>query len=188
MPAARDQERITWKRTIVLKIEIRTEQPQDIEAIRNVNDRAFGQPQEGRIVDRLRHACDGLLSLVALADNRVVGHILFTPVTIDGPIVVHGLGLAPMAVLPEFQHRGIGTKLVIAALKIIRASPCPFVIVLGYADYYSRFGFQRATERRLECPWEDVPEDAFMVLVLDESLMAGVIGVVRYRDEFDAAM
>jgi putative acetyltransferase len=170
-----------------LKIEIRTERLQEIEAIRNVNDRAFGQPQEGRIIDRLRDMCDGLLSLVALVDEQVVGHILFTPVTIEGPVVVHGLGLAPMAVLPEFQRRGIGTKLVTEALKVIGASPCPFVVVLGHADYYSRFGFQRASERRLECPWENVPDDAFMVLVLDEPLMTGVIGVVRFRDEFERA-
>jgi putative acetyltransferase len=170
-----------------LRIEIRIEQPQDIEAIRNVNDRAFGQMQEGRIIERLRRSCDGILSLVAVVGNRVVGHILFTPVTIEGPRVTLGLGLAPMAVLPEFQRRGIGTKLVTDALKIIRASGCPFVVVLGHADYYSRFGFQPASERRLECQWKDVPDDAFMVLVLDESLMAGVIGVARYRDEFDEA-
>ncbi len=182
-PGSKERNGIT-----IVTIEIRSERPQDIAAIRHVNDRAFGQPQEGRIVDRLRRACDGLLSLVALADNRVVGHILFTPVTVEGPMVVHGLGLAPMAVLPEFQHRGIGTKLVTEAFNIITRSSCPFVIVLGYADYYSRFGFQRASERRLECPWEDVPGDAFMVRVLDESLMAGVFGVVRYRDEFDEAM
>jgi putative acetyltransferase len=171
-----------------LKIEIRTERPQDVEAIRNVNDQAFRQPQEGRIIDRLRRSYAGLLSLVALADDRVVGHILFSPVTIQEPVVVDGLGLGPMAVFPEFQHRGIGTKLVTEAIKIIRATPCPFVVVLGYAEYYSRFGFQRASEHRLVCPWEDVPDDAFMVLILDESSMAGIIGIIRYRDEFNEAV
>lgn len=171
-----------------MKIEIRKEQPEDAEAIRNVNDRAFRQSQEGQIIDRLRSACDELLSLVALIDKRVVGHILFTPATIEGFRAVRGLALAPMAVLPEFQHRGIGTKLITEALTIIRASPCPFVVVLGHADYYTRFGFQRASERRLECPWRDVPDDAFMVLILNETLMAGVTGVVRYRAEFDEEM
>jgi putative acetyltransferase len=168
-----------------VNITIRPERPCDIAAVREVNDRAFGQPNEGRIVDLLRGACNGTLSLVALAEGQVAGHVLFTPATIEGPVIVRGLGLGPMAVLPEFQGKGVGKKLVETALTSIRASNCPFIVVLGHPEFYTRFGFQPASDCRLTCPWAGVPNDAFMVLVVDEPVMAKVSGVVRYRDEFN---
>jgi len=169
-------------------LEIRAERQQDIDAIRQVNNRAFGRPEEGRIVDDLRNSCDGLISLVALLDDKLVGHILFSPATIDGRSgVVTGMGLAPMAVLPEFQRRGIGSRLVAKGLQSIRNTSCPFVIVLGHEKFYPRFGFERASEYGLKCQWDGVPDNAFMAMILDESVMEGVSGVVKYRNEFDAA-
>lgn len=170
-------------------IEIRTERPEDVPAIRFVNEQAFGQAQEANIIDKLRLSCDGLLSLVAVTDRRVAGHILFSPAVIeaDGPLL-RGMGLAPMAVLPECQRRGIGSELVREGLRILRASPCPFVIVLGHSEYYPRFGFERASKYGLQSQWEGVPDDAFMILVFDEAAMKGASGVARYRDEFDEAM
>ena len=89
-------------------IAIRVERPQDVSQVRTVNERAFGQPTEADIVDRLRQACGDSLSLVA-EDNEVVGHILFTPAVVEGPgRRIVGMGLAPMAVMPERQRQGIG--------------------------------------------------------------------------------
>jgi putative acetyltransferase len=170
-------------------IEIRREQPGDIPAIRAVNDQAFGQPQEGEVVDLLRTTCEGLVSFVAVAEGQVVGHALFSPTWIeaDDGRRIEGMGLAPVAVLPEHQRRGIGSELVTAGLAAIRQTPCPFVIVLGHVDYYPRFGFERASRFGIRCQW-DVPEEAFMIAVLDEDAIRGVSGTAFYRSEWGAAV
>lgn len=170
-------------------IAISEETRKDYDAVRIVHGQAFGQPDEGRIVDTLRGSCDEILSLVAISDNRVIGHIFFSPVTIETPTgPVTGMGLAPMAVLPEFQTQGVGTMLVHEGLRILKERAYPFVVVLGHANYYPRFGFKRASKYGLQCQWKGVPDEAFMVLILDESVMKGVSGVARYRSEFDEAM
>jgi putative acetyltransferase len=161
-------------------ITVRDEQPADLAAIRAVNDAAFDQPLEGRIVDALRAHGAVRLSLVAEVDGRIVGHILFSPVVSSG---AEGLGLGPMAVTPEQQRRGVGGALIEAALVRLRAAGCPFVVVLGHHDYYTRFGFVPASRHGLRCEW-DVPDDAFMVHVLDPGATAAVTGLVRYRPEF----
>jgi len=172
-----------------MMIIVREEKPEDVEGVRIVNERAFGQPQEAEIVDALRNSCPDAMSLVAVERDRIVGHILFSPATIqrsDGE--VRGMGLAPMAVLPDYQGQGIGSKLVRAGLEALKESSCPFVIVLGHPKYYPRFGFVPASNHSLQCQWEGVPDEAFMVLILDESVMKDVSGVAWYRSEFDAAM
>ena len=179
-------------------IAIRPEQPDDIAAVHALNETAFGQPVEATIVDSIRGACRDAVSLVAVEDSRVVGHIFFSPVFATGEKDnVHGNGLAPMAVLPERQRHGqstglgdvlIGSLLARAGIEAIRERKCPFVIVLGHPDYYPRFGFVPASQHGLSSQWEGVPDEAFMVLVLDEEAMAGVSGTARYRDEFDQAM
>ncbi len=162
-------------------IAIHREQPQDVKGIREVNLLAFDQPQEADIVDKLRRNCPDLLSLVAVMDNRVVGHILFSPATIEGKDrTLHGKGLAPMSVLPEYQRQGIGSQLVRTGITELKNGRCPFVIVLGHAEYYPRFGFERASAHGIRSEW-DVPDEAFMVLVLDEAVMRDASGVARYR-------
>jgi putative acetyltransferase len=119
-------------------------------------------------------------------EDVVVGHILFTPVVIEsGGRGITGMGLAPMATLPDRQRRGLGSALVRRGLQILRERGCPFVVVLGHPEYYPRFGFDRASKHRLTSQWAVVPDSAFMVSILKESVMAGVSGVARYRDEFD---
>ena len=170
-------------------ISIQAEQAEDIPFVRMVNERAFEQSAEADIVDQLRKACPECLSLVAEKDNHVVGHIFFSPAVIEqGGTQITGRGLAPMAVLPDHQRQGIGSALVKEGLEILRRQNCPFVIVLGHPNYYPRFGFGTASKYGLKCQWEGVPDEAFMVLIMDEKAMEGVCGVARYRDAFDAAM
>jgi putative acetyltransferase len=168
---------------------LRAEQSSDAAAIRDVNALAFGQPLEADLVDQLRQNCADALSLVAEDDGEVVGHILFTPVTIEsGGRRVVGMGLAPMAVRPGNQRQGIGSALVRDGLAQLRARGCPFVVVVGHPEYYPRFGFERASRHGLRSQWEGVSDEAWMVLVLDAQAMTGVTGVACYRDEFNEAV
>jgi putative acetyltransferase len=169
-------------------ITIRQEQPQDLNAIRTVNRRAFGQRLEADLVDNLRQNHHDLLSLVAVMQNEVVGHILFTPVTIEsGDRTIRGMGLAPMAVLPEYQRQGIGSKLVRSGIEQLKKRQCPFVIVLGHEEYYPQFDFEPASRYGIRSEWE-VEDGAFMILLLNESEMQGISGVARYLPEFAEAM
>jgi len=161
-------------------IEIREERPADIAAVREVNDRAFGQDLEGRIVDALRSNGAAVLSLVATLNDRVIGHILYSPVAIGDAT---GAGLGPMAVLPDHQRKGIGGRLIDEGRRRLEAQGCPFVLVVGHDTYYPRFGFVRASVLGITCEW-DVPDEAFMVQVLDASKMAGLAGIAKYRPEF----
>ena len=170
-------------------IQIREEIFQDTDAIREINEKAFGQSQEANIVDRLRANCEGLVSLVALHDDKIIGHILFSPVTIEGTFdVLKGMGLAPMAVLPESQRKGVGSELVQTGIEILNKSQCPFIIVLGHPEYYPRFGFERASLYEIKSQWEGVPDPAFMILWLDKTMANHVSGVAEYRDEFNEAI
>ena len=168
---------------------IREEVVEDRGAVRAVNEQAFGQQDEADIVDRLRKSCPGRLSLVALEGDEIVGHILFSPAKIIGSAkTAEGMGLAPVAVLPARQRRGIGTGLVKRGLEMLKSRGCPFIIVLGHPEYYPRFGFARASLCDVRSQWDGVPDEAFMILILDPLAMEGVSGVARYRDEFDEAM
>lgn len=170
-------------------IVIREEKKEDYDTVRFVNDQAFGTPEEGMIVDTLREECQETLSLVAVSDERIVGHIFFSPAIIDheGKQVV-GMGLAPMAVLPEFQNQGIGSMLAREGIRRIKETECPFIIVLGHIKFYPRFGFEQASKYGLKCQWDGLPDEAFRVIILNKSVMEGVSGVARYRSEFDIAM
>ena len=164
-------------------IEIREERPGDVAAIRDLNNRAFGQDQEGHIVDTLRSNGAALLSLVATLDDRVVGHIMYSPLSVGGDVT--GAALGPMAVLPEHQGRGVGSRLVEAGNRKLKDAGCPFIIVVGHAHYYPRFGFRPASAHGIKCEWE-VPDDVFMLLVLDPGKMQGVSGLANYRHEFSS--
>ena len=116
-------------------LEIKDEREHDREAIGRINEQAFEQPADADIVDALRANCPGLLSLVALADGTIAGHILFSPVVIEcGKGSVTGMGLAPMTVLPEYQRHGIGSELIRTVLARLRSRRCPFVVVLGHVE------------------------------------------------------
>lgn len=169
-------------------IVIRHEKPEDIPLISSVHEQAFKRDAEARLADKLRQACADHLSLVADDNGTIAGHILFTPVLIKNDKVIQGMGLAPMAVLPSQQRRGIGTLLIKSGLQILQDKGCPFVIVLGYPDYYPRFGFQPASRFNIKSQWEGVPDEAFMVLVLDDKVLRNVSGIAMFRDEFNEAL
>jgi putative acetyltransferase len=98
------------------------------------------------------------------------------------------MGLAPVAVLPEFQYRGIGSELTRRGIEILRGMDVLFIIVLGHADYYPRFGFEKASRYGTVSQWDGIPDEAFMILILNPKAMESVSGVARYRDEFNEAM
>jgi putative acetyltransferase len=169
------------RRKVNVFIEIREERPDDIAAIRDVNNRAFGQAREANIVDALRRNGAALLSLVATMDDRIMGHMIYSPASVGG--CIDGAALGPMAVLPEHQRQGIGTKLVEAGNKKLKDAGCPFIIVVGHVEYYPRFGFRPASDRGIKCEW-DFPDNVFMLLTLNESKMKDVSGLAKYGMSF----
>src|SRR5512136_2226777 len=164
---------------------IRREEPQDIPAIRQVNERAFGGSGEANAIDALRDRGAATLSLVAVIDERVVGHLFFSPVTIEAPARSWpGLGLAPLSVLPDYQRQGIGTALMNAGLEECRRLGHERVIVLGHPAYYPRFGFERASRCGVRFEY-DAPDEACLVLALQPGAFEGVSGVAKYQPEWN---
>jgi putative acetyltransferase len=163
-------------------VQIRAELPDDEMAVRETNEQAFGTPAEATLVDRLRGSPDSISLVAALAD-RVVGHILFTPISIEPAAGVRVAGLAPMAVRPENQRTGIGSLLVRAGLRQCRQRGYAAVVVVGHPEFYPRFGFMRASTKGLTCEFP-VRDEVFMALELSAGALAEVSGLVRYRPEF----
>ena len=164
---------------------IRPEAPRDISAIRHVNEQAFGGSAEANAIDQLRDRGQLRLSLVAEIADRIVGHLLFTPIVIESPDRSWpGLGLAPLSVLPEFQRQGIGSALMIEGLAQCRALGHERVIVLGHPAYYPRFGFERASLHSVRFEFE-APDEACMILALQPGALDGVSGVAKYQPEWN---
>lgn len=161
-----------------MHMNIRFESTEDAPAIRFVNETAFGGPDEAVLVDRLRDEGDVLLSLVAVQDQRIVGHILFSRMFVDP---LEAVALAPVAVLPEYQRRGIGENLIRHGLEHLRELGERIVIVVGHAGYYPRFGFSTEQARTIESPF---PRDVFMAMELEPGALEGVRGRVRYAAAF----
>ncbi|TVQ05763.1 MAG: N-acetyltransferase [Leptolyngbya sp. DLM2.Bin27] len=163
---------------------IRAEQPGDSEAIHRVNAIAFGRANEADLVDQLR-GLPHTLSLVAVAEHAIVGHIFFSPVTVAVTQAEDTLllGLAPLAVLPAFQRQGLGSQLIRQGLTLSAQMGAKAVVVLGDPSYYGRFGFVPAQAKALTCEYT-VPDGAFRVLELQPGALAGCQGLVRYRPEF----
>jgi putative acetyltransferase len=164
--------------------EVRHEREEDQPAVHKINEIAFGQPDEADLVDALRKNARPYISLVAVEQGVVLGHILFSPVTIESKDKIHTvMGLAPMAVVPERQRQGIGSFLVREGLKECLRIGHPVVVVLGHADYYPRFGFVRAKGKGITCEY-DVPEELFMVAELTPGALSNICGLAKYHPEF----
>jgi putative acetyltransferase len=162
---------------------IRRERAADVAAVRRVNEAAFATTLEANLVDRLREDAKPIISVVADEDGLVVGHILFSPVTLSSDSGTLVMGLAPMAVLPDWQRRRIGSSLVHAGLDECRLKGAVAVVVLGHPTYYPRFGFKPASTFGITSEYE-VPDDAFMAIELMPGALEGKGGVVRYHAAF----
>lgn len=181
---------------------LRAERPEDVDGIRRVHEAAFGQPDEGALVDRLRR--DGDLAMSHLADRKgeVIAHLAISPASLrsggtaesaasgcrtdsSSPEIPGGLfALAPMAVHPDWKRQKIGSGLLRSAIERLRRRGAGALVVLGHPDYYARFGFDPASRVGLRCPFE-APDAAFRVLALRELPPDALCGVLRYARAFD---
>ncbi|MEK4510998.1 N-acetyltransferase [Paenibacillus anaericanus] len=176
-----------------MNITIRKEQLQDYKITEEVVQRAFADMEisdkkEQELVARIRQADVFIpeLSLVATNENdtEIVGHILLSKIKIvSGIQSVESLALAPVAVLPEYQNKGVGKMLILKALQKAKELGYSSVVVLGHPRYYPKFGFKAASNWGIQAPFE-VPDEAFMALELQEEALAGVTGIVEYPGVF----
>ncbi len=170
-----------------MEINIRSEKAGDEAGIRKVNDLAFGRPVEGKLIDNLREK-EGFveeLSIVAELDGEVVGHILFFPVHIsDGEVFHLSLSLAPLAVIPDQQKKGIGLQLTEEGLKVARELDFSSVLVIGHPEYYPKAGFSKASGFDIQCPFP-APDEAFMAIELIEGAFNGVSGMAVFPEEYN---
>lgn len=167
---------------------IRPERSEDTDAIFEVNSQAFGQDGEARLVHALRDDGDFLqeLSLVAVSGDRIIGHILFPPITIVSKTAeTPALALAPLSVHQDYQCLGIGTALIEEGLKECQRLGHRIVIVVGHPSYYPKFGFTVARGYGINAPFP-CPDEAFMALPLANGALDGISGTVRYPVAFDA--
>jgi putative acetyltransferase len=162
---------------------IREEIDSDREAIYKVNTAAFPADDEAKLVDRLRDSGSDLVSLVAEENAIIVGHILFSPAQLEEYIELKLMGLAPMAVLPEFQNQGVGSKLVEAGLNRCRELEIGAVIVLGHPQFYPRFGFFPASTFNTRSAY-DVADENFMAQELTPNYLANYQGKFDYHPAF----
>jgi len=173
----------------MIDIIIRKEITDDFDFIKNLNNKAFHQKHEGELIENLRKRPEYIseLSLLAVFDNKIIGHILFFPVTIVTPGDAYTtLSLAPMAVLPDFQKIGIGEKLIIEGLERAKSLGFASAVVLGHPEYYPRFGFRPASAWKIKAPFS-VPDEAMMAIELIEgSLDFGGGNIDFPKDYYEA--
>lgn len=159
---------------------IRPEHPADLTAIHTVVEQAFGRADEANLVDKLRANGKAIVSLVAVEDNQIVGHILFSEVTLEATTI---MGLAPLAVLPSYQKQGVGKQLTHKGIVACRDAGYAAIVVLGHPEYYPRFGFVPASQFGLKSEY-DVPDEVFMAMELMAGALSGCAGVAKYQPEF----
>jgi len=163
---------------------IRNERIDDIKSIWLINSQSFETDAEANLVDNLRASGIPFISLVAETNNKLAGHILFTPVKLVGAKKgIKIAGLAPMAVLPDFQNNGIGSKLVEDGLKQCEDEGYEAVVVLGHPNYYPKFGFIPSVKYGIKSEY-DVPDEVFMVKELVRNSLSQISGVLKYHSEF----
>jgi putative acetyltransferase len=169
-------------------INIRSETNRDINGIYHVNEQAFNRKTEADLVDNLRINKAITLSLIAEVEEKIIGHILFSPVIVQpDQSDYNSVTLAPLAVLPACQHKGIGSQLIRTGLKECRLLGHDFVFLVGHPEYYPRFGFIQAKSKGLKCEFE-APDEAWMLVQLDKKTSIQTGGTVYFRTEFRDAM
>ncbi|PQJ88385.1 GNAT family N-acetyltransferase [Aliivibrio sifiae] len=163
---------------------IRTEAPADILTIDRLVRETFETEAEAQLVMSLRENSHLTLSLVACTDDgEVIGHCLFSPVTLNGDDF-NWQGLAPLCVKKEFEKQGIAQSLVNEGLETLAELGYPVSVVLGDPAYYHRFGFESANKYNMKCKWE-APEGAFMIKACSPEFLEGKAGLIEYCPEFD---
>jgi putative acetyltransferase len=164
-------------------ITIRPEEPADVEVIHSIHKSAFPTEAEARLVDRLREERKIALSLIAEVEKGVVGHVAFSPVSVDPQNPAkRGLGLGPVAVQPEWQRKGIGEQLIMRGIEDCRRDGYSYMVVLGEPEYYGRFGFHRASMFGLGNEYG--VDDPFMALELSLGGLPKVPGIIKYVKVF----
>lgn len=171
---------------------IRQETPEDYDFVIELTEKAFetmefSDQKEGQLVEKLRKAPTFIpeLSLVAELNEKVVGHILFSPLVIDnGQRQFQSLVLGPVSVLPEFQKQGIGGQLIVAGHQKARELGFQSVILIGHPEYYPRFGYKTASGFGLKVAMELPSDDVFMAVELSQNALSGVSGMVVFPPEF----
>ncbi len=165
-------------------IEVRLEEPGDFAEISAVNEKAFGNDRPSRLIEALRGEGTLLISLVALCEGEIVGHISFSAATItENDVVASAIVLAPLAVRPEFQRKGVGSALARAGLVKAREAGWGIAVVLGHPAYYPRFAFTPASERGITYREREVG-DALQVMELQPGALNSVGGVVDVHPAF----
>ena len=167
-----------------MKITIRPERKEDFSVIRQINRKAFDTDAEANLIEALRKSNVPIISLVAEYNDIVIGHILFSEVSLDGHCPnIKMSGLAPMAVLPEYQRKGIGSQLVSEGIKICLDAGYSAIVVLGHPQFYPRFGFEPSVNYRIKSEF-DVPDEVFMIKKLQRGALMNCSGVIRYHEAF----
>lgn len=167
-----------------IDIVINKESTCDFDQVWNLNLLAFGRDDEARLVDELRNTGIPYISLIAKKNLEIIGHIMFTRVVLtDYESNLNIMGLGPMAVMPEFQGKGIGSKLVKSGLTECGNSGSDAVVVLGHPEYYPRFGFVPSVIYDIHSEY-DVPSDAFMIMELMPGVLSGKRGIIKYHGLF----
>lgn len=164
-------------------MQIRPETSEDRDTVFAINASAFETPAEARLVDALRDQASPHISLVAEVEGEVVGHIMFSPVTLSGHPELKAIGLAPMSVTPSRQRTGIGSALVRAGLEECKALGFTAVVVLGHPNYYPRFGFVPSTRFGIDSEY-DVPEEVFMAMEFQPDALKDMSGRISYHPAF----
>lgn len=164
---------------------IRNEESGDWVLVHALNVAVFETHAEANLVGALRQQANPMVSLAAEEDQAVVGHIMFSPVELPGHPKLKIMGLGPMAVLPAYQRRGIGSALVRSGLQQCKKLGFGAVVVLGHPEYYPRFGFSPAARFGIGCEY-DAPEEAFMVVELEPGYLRGASGKVKYHAAFSS--
>lgn len=162
-----------------MEITIRNEETNDIEQVREIVRTAFPTDAESKLVDALRANGKAIISLVAVNGAEVFGHILFSPVSTTPPSEAKGIGLAPVAVRPNVQSQGIGSGLIREGLRLCKELEYDYCVVLGDPNYYSRFGFEKASNFDLQNEYG--VDDEFRIIRFTEH---NVTGLVKYAPEF----
>ncbi|MCA9900399.1 MAG: N-acetyltransferase [Anaerolineales bacterium] len=163
---------------------IRRETAVDTPKVYAVEAAAFGRPAEAELVQKLQQSVVNTISLVALLGNDLVGHILFSPVTVKSEAgEFTAVALGPVAVDPSHQNKGIGAELCRQGIEACRKAGYELAFVLGHPTYYPRFGFAPSAPHGLYCQFE-VPEEVFMVLELVPGALRGKRGTVYYHALF----